>query len=103
MPMTNDLLKVIAGLTYELVGRPWDVARRVIHLKRLANSTGVEPSYRILKGHVMAHGLKYLFQHPHKEFAQGGTRWNRALRTAGRVGPWGIGFLVWEAYNSGLS
>lgn len=32
------------------------------------------------------------------------TTWSvKLLRTAGRVGPWGIGFLVWEAYGTGLS
>jgi len=27
----------------------------------------------------------------------------RVVRTLGRVGPWGIGFLVWEMYGPGLS
>lgn len=31
------------------------------------------------------------------------TKLMGVVRTLGRVGPWGIGFLVWEMYGSGLS
>jgi hypothetical protein len=30
------------------------------------------------------------------------TRMYPFLRTLGRVGPWGVGFLVWEAYGPGI-
>ncbi|KAF8889761.1 hypothetical protein CPB84DRAFT_1785330 [Gymnopilus junonius] len=91
---------VIAGLTYEWVGRPWDVARRTIHLEKLAHPRRKEPSHHVLKRYVMTHGLKSFLKHPGMETTVARTRWTRVLRTAGRVGPWGVGFLVWEACNS---
>ena len=33
----------------------------------------------------------------------GRQRLLRVARTLGRVGPWGVGFLVWEAFGPGIS
>ncbi|KDR81477.1 hypothetical protein GALMADRAFT_59260 [Galerina marginata CBS 339.88] len=96
---------VLAGLTYELLGRPWDIARRTIHLERLVRTGAKQSSYQILRRSVAELGFLSLFKHSNLlvESTKTQTRWNKALRTAGRVGPWGVGFLVWEAYSSGLS
>ncbi|KAF8969928.1 hypothetical protein BDZ97DRAFT_1793425 [Flammula alnicola] len=97
---------VIAGLSYEYACRPWDIARRAIHLGRLASQQKQESSFGILKQKIVEDGFRYFFQQanlPHNP-TETRTKWSvRALRTAGRVGPWGIGFLVWEAYGSGLT
>jgi len=96
---------VMAGLIYELLGRPWDIARRTIRLEKLVHPHGNESSYQILTRKIAESGFMALFKYTNfpVESTKSRTRWNRALRTAGRVGPWGVGFLVWEAYSSGLS
>ncbi|KAF8163169.1 hypothetical protein B0H34DRAFT_311174 [Crassisporium funariophilum] len=94
---------VVAGLAYEFICRPWDVARRVIHLERL-QSPNRESVFRLLTRKVTADGVHSFFRsvalshYPQEKR----TRWNLILRTAGRVGPWGVGFLVWEACGPGL-
>ncbi|KAI0319797.1 hypothetical protein OF83DRAFT_1108230 [Amylostereum chailletii] len=101
-----------AGLAYEVLSRPWDVARRLVYLDRV-NSTVHHTSRHILFGivarKVREDGLLSLFHapgpvhHDPPSVSPGRRRLNTALRTLGRVGPWGIGFLVWEAFGPGLS
>ncbi|KAF9483857.1 hypothetical protein BDN70DRAFT_903977 [Pholiota conissans] len=94
---------VIAGISYEYTCRPWDVARREINLERASNPHIREPSYWILKRKLAKDGWQSFFRLPNNP-TEVRTKWNvKFLRTAGRVGPWGIGFLVWEAYGNGLS
>lgn len=98
-------MKVVAGLTYEFISRPWDVARRTMYLNRLDKSHARDSVYTILRRKTAEDGLGSFFKSitlP-SESAGPKRRWNTAVRTVGRVGPWGIGFLVWEAYSSGLS
>jgi hypothetical protein len=96
---------VIAGLAYEHVCLPWDVARRTIHLERLKHGIDHESSFKILRGTMGGEGFRYFFKSdnlPHNPTAARTTH-TTILRTAGRVGPWGLAFLVWEAYGPGLS
>ena len=88
--------KVFAGLAYELTCRPFDIARRAIYLDRIEKT---EPSYRIIQRRIMEDGIKSFFQANIISHPEQPTKWTGMLRTIGRVGPWGIGFLVWEAYG----
>lgn len=101
----------MAGLIYECLCKPWDVARRVIALQRTLVS---HPSSRqslssVLMQKVQADGIRSFF----REHSAGlpeypelrsnvHRRISSVLRTLGRVGPWGVGFLVWESFGSGL-
>ncbi|KAF9453269.1 hypothetical protein P691DRAFT_793069 [Macrolepiota fuliginosa MF-IS2] len=95
---------VLAGLAYEIICRPWDRARRLIHLGNL------EPSRpQLLKpifDAIRADGLVSFFSGPNYGVPTDTglrARLTSVTRTLGRVGPWGIGFLVWEMYGPGLS
>ncbi|EJD44067.1 hypothetical protein AURDEDRAFT_65507 [Auricularia subglabra TFB-10046 SS5] len=94
----------VAGLAYELVGRPWDNAR---HLSRLEDLSPHTPRLTILQ--LLAHKLREdgplsFLQDPHAIHvapAYSNAMQQRlyiASRTLARVGPWGIGFLAWEAF-----
>ncbi|KAJ6608591.1 hypothetical protein B0H10DRAFT_519187 [Mycena sp. CBHHK59/15] len=102
---------VLAGLSYEIIGRPWDVARRAVHLNRVANRPQEYRSPVVLVAQkIQQEGFLCLFRDPtavaaSTSFTAGGSGRRRiysVLRTLARVGPWGVGFLVWEAYGSGL-
>jgi hypothetical protein len=101
---------VVAGLTYELVSRPFDVARQLVRQDKAvyARNHGSVPMAVMQK--VRQDGIVIFFRDP----SAGGTsakspgsinnrRLYVALRTFARVGPWGIGFLAWEAFGPGLS
>ena len=101
---------VTAGLTYELVCRPWDVARKLERLERIKSATIHRPRpylFNILAHKVHQDGFLSLFRNPaQEETTPNCLRRQRLLaiaRTVGRVGPWGIGFLVWEAFGPGIS
>ncbi|KAH9484144.1 hypothetical protein JR316_0003624 [Psilocybe cubensis] len=96
---------VIAGLTYEFIGRPFDVARRAIYLERLEKSHRMDSSYAILKRKIIKDSASSFFKASGlpADLTATSTRTKQFLRTIGRVGPWGVGFLVWEAYSSGLN
>jgi hypothetical protein len=94
----------IAGLTYESVCRPWDVARRTVQLDRIMNpSRAHSTAVLIILRKVREDGLSSFFHHTYSPHALHRSATRRKvysmLRTIGRVGPWGIGFLVWEAYT----
>lgn len=94
------LLKVFAGLAYEFACRPFDIARRYIYLDKLERP---ESSYKILYRRLKQTGLPFFFQSsilPQPHSVTQPAVLTRMLRTIGRVGPWGVGFLVWEAYGS---
>ncbi|KIM49260.1 hypothetical protein M413DRAFT_101981 [Hebeloma cylindrosporum] len=96
---------VIAGLSYEYVCRPWDIARRTIHLKRLELHPDHQSSFNILRGRMHEDGFRYFFQSDNlpRNPSEARSTYTTILRTAGRVGPWGVAFLVWEAFGSGFS
>lgn len=101
---------VIAGLAYELLSRPWDVARRQVHLDQshsLATNSPRNYTISILARKLRDDGPLSFFQLPaslHEESPSTGVGRRRlytTLRTLARVGPWGVGFLVWEAFGPG--
>jgi len=102
---------VCAGLAYEIVCRPWDAARKLIHLERINSEvehTRYQSSLLVVAKKVRADGVQFLFTAPYSvvpeknNITRSRARMNATLRTLGRVGPWGFGFLVWEAYGPGL-
>lgn len=98
----------MAGLAYELSCRPWDVARKAVHIDRVVSTSGQHSALSILMRRVQDEGWLVFFKHPvtHEHDTRGSLLHRRlhALgRTLARVGPWGIGFLAWEAFGPGLS
>ncbi|KAI8998473.1 hypothetical protein BD414DRAFT_122326 [Trametes punicea] len=98
----------IAGLAYELVCRPWDAARKAVHIDRLSPVHEQHSVLAIILRRMHEDGVLSFFKnaaHVHHDPSTSPMRrrMNAALRTLGRVGPWGVGFLVWEAFGPGLS
>jgi len=102
---------VSAGLAYEVVCRPWDVSRRLAHLDRVRYTTAHRPRrylFNLITRKIRDDGLLSFFRdatsneesHP---MSLGRQRLLAVGRTLGRVGPWGVGFLVWEAFGPGIS
>ncbi|KAH8829509.1 hypothetical protein DL96DRAFT_1598389 [Flagelloscypha sp. PMI_526] len=87
---------VTAGLVYEFVCRPFDHARRIIWVRRLGeqHQPNPMPFLLILGRHLKNEGLASLFKDPNAidSNTRPSFRGAGALRTLGRVGPWGIGF-----------
>ncbi|KAI0306545.1 hypothetical protein B0F90DRAFT_1623031 [Multifurca ochricompacta] len=102
---------VAAGLAYEIVCRPWDVARKLAHLDRARSATAHRPRgclINILAQKVHDDGLLSFFRNTANQEdrmvnSRGRQRLLAVARTLGRVGPWGVGFLVWEAFGPGIS
>jgi hypothetical protein len=102
---------VAAGLAYEVVGRPWDVARKLAHIEQVQAFTAHRPRRYLIDSiarMIREDGLLSLFRDAtNKEertlTSPGRQRLLAAARTLGRVGPWGVGFLVWEAFGPGIS
>jgi len=100
---------VIAGLAYEFMSRPWDVARKIVHLDKVTNSSRGQPAVLGVVRKLWEEGPLEIFRDPGTPQATPGPvvsarrrRLNITLRTLARVGPWGVGFLVWEAFGPGL-
>lgn len=94
----------IAGLSYEMVSRPLDLARRAVYLDRV-NVHGHHSVTKTLLHQLKDQGLSSFFKDPSaqaKDLAPR-PRVYAFLRTLARVGPWGMGFLVWEAVGPGIS
>ncbi|KAG0705346.1 hypothetical protein DFH29DRAFT_981016 [Suillus ampliporus] len=97
-----------AGLAYEILSRPWDVTRRTIQLERTLHPTLKHPLFVIVQK-LRGEGIIHFFRDPStvgsekKETSAFRRRIYSGLRTLARVGPWGLGFLVWEAFGPGLS
>ena len=102
---------VSAGLAYEVVCRPWDEARRLAHLDRLQSTTAHRPRrhlFNLMTRKMYNDGLLSFFRgssSPEETLPMslGRQRLLAVARTLGRVGPWGVGFLVWEAFGPGIS
>lgn len=100
----------IAGLAYELTCRPWDMARKAVHVDRLSSTSERHSLVVILLRKLREDGLLSYFKDPnhvshHEDLSTPllRRRLYSASRTLARVGPWGIGFLVWEAFGPGIS
>ena len=102
---------VAAGLAYEAACRPWDVARKLAHIEQVRSFTAHRPRRYLIDSiarKIHDDGLFSFFRDavPKEEGALTSPVRQRLLaaaRTLGRVGPWGVGFLVWEAYGPGIS
>ncbi|KAH9180583.1 hypothetical protein EDB89DRAFT_2110666 [Lactarius sanguifluus] len=102
---------VTAGLAYEVVCRPWDVARRLAYLDRVQSTTTHRPRHHLfslITRKIHDDGLLFFFRdaagYEEKNLMSlGRQRLLAVARTLGRVGPWGVGFLVWEAFGPGIS
>lgn len=99
-----------AGLAYELATRPWDIARKTVHVDRITAGKEHHSIAVILMRKLRVEGLSSFFANPspatHADDVQASPVQRRlysALRTLARVGPWGVGFLVWEAFGPGIS
>jgi hypothetical protein len=120
---------VVAGVAYEYVGRPFDAVRREwlvshatslpvnsptptaspspqVHDNSLLRRRVVPPLPMLVKDIYTSGGLRAFFQSPVSISSAPTTGWQSriypVLRTLGRVGPWGVGFLVWEAFGPGI-
>lgn len=98
----------VAGLAYELACRPWDVARKAVRVDRVVAGAERHSVPAILLQKLRDDGWVSFFKppvvHEHDPHASPMHRRLHALgRTLARVGPWGIGFLAWEAFGPGLS
>ena len=101
---------VIAGLAYELVSRPWDAARKAVRIDRVSTAAegGQRSFMHIIIQKLRDDGIISFFKNPtHVHQDKSTSRLQRSLlsfgRTLARVGPWGVGFLAWEAFGPGIS
>lgn len=100
---------VIAGLAYEAISLPWDVARRTVHVDRITRPPHQQNTITdIIIRKAREDGvLSFFHLQANRAVPQAQSRTRRRaysmVRTLGRVGPWGIGFLVWEVYGHKLS
>jgi len=102
---------VTAGLAYEVASRPWDVARKIAEIERDEALTAHRPGRYVIDSvarKISNDGLLSFFRDTTvKEESLFSSPWRQRLhttaRTIGRVGPWGVGFLVWEAFGPGIS
>lgn len=94
----------IAGLSYEMVSRPLDLARRAVYLDRV-KINGHHSVTKTLLHQVKTEGISSFFKNPSAQVNDSAPRPRvyAFLRTLARVGPWGMGFLVWEAVGPGIS
>lgn len=95
----------IAGLAYEMVCRPIDHSRRAYYLQGL-HEKGNHSIIRTLSHKSKEDGVLSFFKDPSSHLHESPSsrpRLQAFLRTIARVGPWGVGFLVWESLGPGLS
>ncbi|KAH8117295.1 mitochondrial carrier domain-containing protein [Phellopilus nigrolimitatus] len=104
---------VLAGLAYEMSSRPFDLTRRIVHAQHVTDPKHSTASavLQILTKKARDDGILSFFRaapvHESAGPAQSTSVCRRRmfsmLRVLGRVGPWGAGFLMWEAFGPGLS
>lgn len=95
----------VAGLAYEMVCRPIDHSRRAYYLQGVADRDR-HSIIRTLSHMLKEEGILSLFKDPSSHLHESPStrpRLHAFLRTIARVGPWGVGFLVWESLGPGLS
>lgn len=98
----------VAGFAYEVSCRPWEAARKALRVDRVVAAHEHHSALLILLHKARTEGWLAFFRQAgapdHETYASPlHRRLNTLLRTLGRVGPWGVGFLVWEAFGPGLA
>lgn len=103
---------VIAGVGYELIGRPFDVMKQLVYRNDVHRRTSTDPPVphsRFILEKLRERGMLYFFRAPQSAVSDPtpdsnvlSRRCFAVLRTLARVGPWGVGFLVWEAIGGEL-
>lgn len=97
---------ILAGFAYELTTRPFDEARRIVHAQRITDPTHrtVRAGLKALSDRAQENGIRSFFRAPISHDSDVPTTLrHRSLRVLARMGPWGAGFLIWEAFGPGLS
>lgn len=114
---------VVAGLGYEMVCRPFDNARRLVYLEdvrrrreTLKSPGAAKPEtpsriiMRVIFQKFKKDGVLYFFSNPQivthvpdAAVSRTTRAMYAALRTLGRVGPWGVGFLLYESLGGHLT
>lgn len=115
---------MLAGLSYDLVCRPFDIARRTVlsHRPRRSKTKPVSSSasninsslthcssaqtrstVNILTHKLKSDGVLSFFENPARSALSSSSGTSTWLRTLGRLGPWGIAFLAWETFGPELS
>jgi hypothetical protein len=100
-----------AGLAYEVVCRPWDATRRLAHIEQAQACDARRPRRYLIDSiarKIRDDGLLSFFRDAavKEEGTLSSPRYQKLLvaaRTLGRVGPWGVAFLVWETFGPGIS
>ena len=96
----------IAGLAYEFCCRPWDVARKAVHVAAVVSPERHSvTSILLLK--AKDEGWTSFIKAPPLHISDTSSspiqrRLRAVTRTLARVGPWGMGFLVWETFGPGF-
>ncbi|EJT98349.1 hypothetical protein DACRYDRAFT_118645 [Dacryopinax primogenitus] len=86
---------VLGGLVYELAARPWDAMRALWVLSKA--HAGEKTLLEVGMMGLRDKGVLWFFRAPRRSMIEQRGRWYwRVLPTLGRVGPWGVAFLVWE-------
>ena len=101
---------VVAGLGYEMVCRPFDATRRLVYLESVkvrALNARKRNIPKLVLDQIKTEGMTWFFRPlatANLNDSPGAHRhlW-AALRTLARVGPWGIGFLIFEGMGGGLT
>ena len=97
---------ILAGFAYEMTTRPFDEARRIVHAQRITDPTHrtVVAGIKALAHRAKEDGIRSFFRAPISHDPDASTTLRqRCLRVLARMGPWGAGFLIWEAFGPGLS
>lgn len=115
---------MLAGLSYDLVCRPFDIARRTVlsHRPRRSKTKPVpsasninspashsspfqtpQSTVNILAHKLESEGFLSFFENPSRSALSSNSGTSTWLRTLGRLGPWGIAFLAWETFGPELS
>jgi hypothetical protein len=97
----------IAGLAYEMVCRPLDNARKAVHLDRIS-ACGHHSITTVLLRQLRDDGVASFFKDPtahlHDAVAQTSRpKLHAFFRTLGRISPWGLAFICFEAFGPGIS
>jgi hypothetical protein len=99
----------VAGLCYEVIGRPFDNARHLTRVGQLNPHIPPRTLHQMCLTKLRQEGIVSFFRDPHApavppETARGWQyRLYTASRALARVGPWGVGFLAFEYWSPSVN